>query len=116
MFRGRVEKDDRPSFRIDPARPFRVEFGRGSGWHGLDTIKFELGGVVVLHRMKEAEKGYAFETATLRLPPDAVADVLKAIDTNDLLGLHKAYHADMHDGTQWVLWIKQGEREKSVYF
>lgn len=36
--------------------------------------------------------------------------------SNDLIGLRKEYHENIHDGTQWVLWIKQGEREKSVYF
>jgi hypothetical protein len=51
------------------------------------------------------------------LPPEAVAEVLKAVESNGLMGLHKAYHDDnIAAGTQWVLWIKQGEREKSVYF
>jgi hypothetical protein len=51
------------------------------------------------------------------LPPEVVAEVLKAVESNGLMGLHKAYHDDnIADGTQWVLWIKQGEREKSVYF
>ena len=27
-----------------------------------------------------------------------------------------AYHAEVHDGTQWVLWIKQADQEKSIYF
>ena len=117
---GRVEKDDRPSFRIDPVQPFRLEIGRGSGWHGLDTIVIDQSGRAVLHRMKEERKENAivqsWETATLQLPPDAVAEVLKAIETNDLMDLHRAYHANVHDGAQWVFWIKQGNREKSVYF
>jgi len=29
--------------------------------------------------------------------------------------MDKAYHADIYDGTQWVLWIRQGDREKVVY-
>ena len=57
-----------------------------------------------------------WETATLQLQADKLAEVLKAVETNDLMNLHRAYHTDVNDGTQWVLWIKQGEQEKSVYF
>jgi hypothetical protein len=110
---GRVERDDRPAFTIDRTQPFWLEFGRGSGWHGLDTIKLDKTGGVVLHRMKST---MSWEVAALQLPPEAIAEVLKAVESNGLMRLHKAYHADIHDGTQWVLKIKQGEREKSVYF
>jgi hypothetical protein len=31
--------------------------------------------------------------------------------------LHKEYHArNVWDGDQWVLWIRQGENEKAVFF
>lgn len=117
---GRVEQDPRPTFHIDATQPFRLEFGRGSGWQGLETVKIDQSGCVVLHRMKRERREDAtletWETATLSLPPDGLADVLKAIDENGLMGLHKSYSTDVQDGTQWVLWIKQGEREKSVYF
>ena len=110
---GRVEKDERPAFTIDSSQAFRLEFGRGSGWHGLDTVRVDQDGGVVLHRRQQAD---VWETTTLQLPPNALADVLKAVESNGLMGLHREYHADIHDGTQWVLWIKQGEQEKSVYF
>ena len=58
----------------------------------------------------------SWEAGTLQLPPEAMTEVLKAVELNNLLGLRKAYHADVADGTQWVLWIKQGEQEKSAYF
>jgi len=117
---GRVEKDDRPAFTIDRTQPFWLEFGRGSGWHGLDTVKIDQTGRVVLHQMKSDRQQnvnvLSWEVATLQLAPEAVAEVLEAVESNDLMGLHKAYHADIADGTQWVLWMKQGAREKSVYF
>jgi hypothetical protein len=117
---GRVEMDDRPAFTIDLTQPFWLEFGRGSGWHGLDTVKIDQTGRVVLHRMKsdrqENVNVLSWEVATLQLPPEALTEVLKAVDSNNLMDLHKAYHKDIADGTQWVLWIRQGEREKSVYF
>jgi hypothetical protein len=110
---GRVERDDRPAFTIDRTQPFWLEFGRGSGWHGLDTIKLDQTGRVVLHRITSR---MSWEVATLQLSPEALAEALNAVESNGLMRLHKAYYADIHDGTQWVLWIKQGEREKSVYF
>lgn len=117
---GRVETDDRPAFTIDRAQPFWLEFGRGSGWHGLDTIKIDQTGRVVLHRMKFTQRAnvnnLSWEVATLQVPADVVAEVLRAVESNGLMGLHKAYHENIADGTQWVLGIKQGEREKSVYF
>jgi len=117
---GRVEKDDRLAFTIDLTQPFWLEFGRGSGWEGLDTIKIDQSGRVVLHRKKSERKEdfivVSWQVATLQLSPEALAEVLKAVESNGLMRLHKAYHEDIHDGAQWVVWIKQGEREKSVYF
>jgi hypothetical protein len=118
--RGHVERDDRPAFTIDPTQPFWLEFGRGSGWHGLDIVKIDQTGRAVLQRMNSEHRNDAavlpWEVATLRLSREALAEVLKAVESNGLTGLHKGYHQDIADGTQWVLWIKQGEREKSVYF
>ena len=117
---GSVERDDRPAFTVDPGQPFRLEFGRGSGWHGLNTVKLDHTGRVVLHRLKSERREdvtiLSWEVATLQLSPEVLAEVLKAVESNNLMGLHKAYHEDIADGTQWVLWIKQGEGEKSVYF
>ena len=52
----------------------------------------------------------------MQLSEESLAKVLQAVEDNQLLGLHKAYHANVEDGTQWVLWIKQGENEKAIYF
>jgi hypothetical protein len=113
-------RNDRPAFTIDHTQPFWVEFGRGSGWHGLDTVKIDQTGRVVLHRMKSEHQVHvnalSWEVATLQLSPEALDEVLKAVESNKLMGLQKAYHENIADGTQWVLWIRQGEHEKSVYF
>jgi len=118
---GRVEKDDRPAFTIDRTQPFWLEFGRGSAWHGLDTIKIDQTGRVVLHRMnstrQENVEVLSWEVGSLQLPPEGVAEVVKAVESDGLMGLQKAYrHENVADGTQWVVWIKQGEQEKSVFF
>jgi hypothetical protein len=72
---SRVERDDRPAFTIDRTQPFWLEFGRGSGWHGLDTIKIDQTGRVVLHRKKitRQEKVNVWEVATVQLPPEVIA-------------------------------------------
>lgn len=107
----RVEKDTRPSVQIDPKKPCRIEFGRGSGWHGLDTITISEDGTVVLHVQRAT-----WYKATMQLTGESLAKVWQAVEDNHLLKLHKAYHGDVADGTQWVLWIKQGQEEKATYF
>lgn len=110
-----------PAFTIDSTQPFYLEFGRGSGWHGLNTVKIDQTGRVTLHRMlSEHQQGVivqTWEVATIQLSPVAVAEVLDRVEANDLIALRKVYRRkNIADGTQWVLWIKQGDREKSVYF
>lgn len=46
-----------------------------------------------------------------------MAAVLHAAESNHLTGLARSYTAvNVRDGTQWVLVIRQGDREKAVYF
>jgi hypothetical protein len=40
----RVEADNRPAFAIDPAQPWQIALGRGSGWHGLNTVRLDHSG------------------------------------------------------------------------
>ncbi len=115
-----VVPDPRPPFRLDPGAPWRLTLGRGSGWHGLDTVEVGHDGSLVLYRMAHRRRRktivVSWQTATAQLPPDATTKVFDAVEANGLLGLAKAYHANVADGTQWVLWVRQGEREKAVYF
>jgi hypothetical protein len=104
-----------PTIRIDSIADWRIEFGRGSGMDGLDTVKIASDGSVILHRFKR--KGQPeWETTSLSLPPDALAKVLESVAENRLLGMSREYRADVYDGTQWVFWFRQKEAEKSVYF
>ncbi|AMV27946.1 hypothetical protein VT84_26315 [Gemmata sp. SH-PL17] len=109
-----------PAPRLDPSKPWQIEFGRGSGLEGLDTIKLNQNGKAILHRRKSELRGDvtvdSWETTTVVLSPEKVAKILDAVAENRLLELSKAYHSRMHDGTQWVLWVRQGEWEKAVYF
>jgi hypothetical protein len=102
-------RNDRRVFTIDHTQPFWLEFGRGSGWHGLDTVKIDQTGCVVLHRLKsggqENVNVLSWEVARLQLSPEALDEVLKAVESNKVMDLQKAYHENIADGTQWVLWI-----------
>jgi hypothetical protein len=112
-----VGRNDQPAFSIDPTQPFRLEFGRGSGRDGLETVRVNPDGRVVLYRLKQGQQEYAWETSTLQLSPETLTKVLQAVEANGLTQLQPTYqNPKIADGTQWVLWIKQGEREKAVYF
>lgn len=107
-------------FRRDPDQPYRIELGRGSGMFGLHTVRVDQDGVVTLYRQgTEGDSGARlryWETATLRLPADGRAAVLAAVADTRVLGLGREYHdPSIHDGTQWVLCVRQGGRERAVY-
>ena len=105
---------DRGNLRqLDPAAPYWIELGRGSGWRKLDTVKVHQDGTVVLHRVR-----FNFvETATLQLPAESLAEVLESVEETGVLGLYKEYHEPpgFADGRQWVLKVQQGRRKMSVY-
>src|SRR5205085_1415729 len=68
---ARIVKDIRPEFELDPSLPYRIEFGQGSGWHGLDTVKITSDGKVIIHVAKEIVQGGShslfWETGSLSL-------------------------------------------------
>ena len=115
-----VVPDPRPAFTLEPTQPWKIDLGRGSGWHGLDTVALAHDGRVVLHQAKWEREGTANrqrrESAELTLPPDAIRHITDSVVAERLLDLGREYHAKgVADGTQWVLWVRQGGREKAVY-
>lgn len=115
-----TKPENRKPFHLAVDQPFRFEFGRGSGWYGLNTIAIDGTGVVTLHRMtteKPGEaRGFYWETGTFNLSPADLAGVVALIDKHNLMKLDREYHAGIYDGVQWVLWIEQAGNEKTVYF
>jgi hypothetical protein len=99
-------------FAVDLAKDFHFELGRGSGMAGLDTIAFGRDGIVTLYRQRSDGR---WQTATLRFTPDAIARVFGDVSAEGIMKLNAAYHADVDDGIQWVLWITQGSHSKAVY-
>ena len=103
-----------PAFTVDPTKDFHFELGRGSGWMGLDTIAFGRDGVVTLYKQQRPEARW--QSATLRLDAPAVGRLFETVRAEGIMKMAAAYHADAHDGTQWVLWIKQADHTKSICF
>src|SRR5689334_5303975 len=76
-----VELDSRPAFVLDSSKPFVIELGRGSGWHGLDIIKVDETGAVQLSRI---EGHLNAEAASLQLSKTDVATLVGLVNTNQL--------------------------------
>lgn len=100
-------------FAIDPSAEFHFAFGRGSGMDGLDTILFGRDGIVTLHR--KTSKG-RWQTATITLDSNSIRRILETTEAEHIMAMSAKYHADVSDGSQWILWITQGSRSKSIYF
>jgi hypothetical protein len=105
--------------KVDPEQPFRIEFGRGNGWHGLDTVSMTADGKVVLYRQGiercDDTRYQYWETTSLSLPNESVGEVLAAIEKEGLMQLDREYHGGVADGTQRVFWLQQGANQKSIY-
>jgi hypothetical protein len=108
----RVEQDDESAMLFDAERAFQLRLGRGSGWHGLETIAIEPSGATTMYRGENVE----WETATMMLDAEALAAIGRAVADEEIARMHREYHGDVVDGTQWVLVLTQGERVKRVYF
>lgn len=100
-------------FEIDPSAEFHFAFGQGSGMDGLDTLQFGRDGIVTLHR--NTSKG-RWQTATITLDSNSIRRILQTLETENIMGMSAKYHADVSDGSQWILWITQGPRSKAIYF
>jgi hypothetical protein len=115
FFRDRtaVTPSTQPAFVVDPGKPFIFELGRGSGWGGLDIVEIRETGVV---RLQRAENRPQAESTTLNLTRAQVKELVSLINEEELTRLGAVYDGHINDGTQWVLWIRQGSSEKAVYF
>jgi hypothetical protein len=115
-----IDMDPQRTMPFDPTQPYRLRFGRGSGIDGLDTVAIYEKGQVVLYRSKEQWDGgvirHSWETATSSIDAETVRKIGELIRDCDLLGMNRAYHADVADGSQWVFWLVQGDHQKHIIF
>lgn len=117
----RTEPSKTAAFKIDPEKDFRITLGRGSGMDGYETVALGRDGQVTLHRLKwQRIKGVyhgKWQKAGTSLDRAAMDRLRAAIDANKVMEMAAQYHADdVRDGTQWILWIQQGEASKAIYF
>lgn len=101
-------------FQLDPAQPFRLDFGRGSGLDGLETISIGEGGQVRFHRFTNERR---WERASRSLTLEELQSVGLAVRRHGVDMLARRYQPTprVYDGTQWILWLRQGGREKATY-
>jgi hypothetical protein len=113
--RGGIVSDPAGSFPFDAAQPFKLDFGRGSGMHGLDTVSIAEDGRASCYRSLHDGR---WEKASMRLSQEYVTAIAQAVTHCGLPRLEKAYYPipGRIDGTQWVFWLRQGERQKATYF
>jgi hypothetical protein len=102
-------REGRPLLALDDT--FEFQLGLGSGWHGLNLMKISADGTAVYEY--QTYPGWSRKTFTVGRP--GVERLVERINALKILGLHRAYHAHVADGTQWCLLIKTGGRRKAVY-
>src|SRR5262245_50480556 len=111
--------DHRP-WQLSADQPFKIVLGRGSGWHGLDTVAITESGAVTVHRRTVISDGEnpirGWEEAELSLPRDLLMKVVDSIEANHLLKLADVYSGSVADGSQWILLVTQGRNRKAVMF
>jgi len=116
---ARTEPDENSAMRFDVSKPYRLEFGRGSGRRGYDTIALDGTGRVALCRQNRNysdNRPHYWETAELSVDAPAYRRIAETIQDLRLVAMKRAYHANVHDGTQWEFSLTQGEQEKKIYF
>lgn len=107
-----VTPSTQPAFTLDVTRPFTIDLGRGSGWHGFDIVRITQSGLIQLHRGVDRK----FASATLQLSTAQVVALVNEVNASELTSLEQSYVAPVADGTQWILWIEQSGPQKAVYF
>ena len=105
------EIDNRAVMDFKPDKPFHLEFGRGSGWHGLEVVKLNEKGLLETYEFSPD-----YRRGVCLLEPDVIREVAGWLVENNVFEMNKAYSAGVNDGSQWIIWIKQNGVEKSVYF
>lgn len=114
-----IEMDPQRKMDFDPAQPYRLEFGRGSGGDGFNNISIDEEGHVEKRRPNPGTdqdgNRYFLETAHSSIDLKTRQRIADLICDLKLLEMNRAYHADVADGSQWEFRLTQGEAEKTIY-
>ena len=106
---GFPELPKRP-FILNKEKSFTIQFGRGSGWKGIELIKIDNKGNVHLHKLNG-------EHTQFDLTAEELDAIVESANSEKLTELKRKYvDEDIRDGTQWLLWIRQNGKQKTAYF
>lgn len=98
---------------IQPDEEFELQFGRGSGWHGLDLLRITSDGNAVYEYQAERDiwkrKSFVVNEATL-------VALRKTINDLNIWGMDHHDDGSTNDGTQWCLLIRIDGKSKAFYF
>ncbi|MSU78602.1 MAG: hypothetical protein EXS16_10980 [Gemmataceae bacterium] len=103
--------------QLDPMQPdevFELQFGRGSGWLGLDVLRI----------VSKSEASYEYRVdggdwhrKKFKLNDAEMASLRNAITQMNVWAMERAYsRPERADGTQWVLLVRENGKSRSVYF
>ncbi len=98
---------------IQPDETFELQFGRGSGWHGLDVLRITSDGKAVYEYQTDLG---IWERKRFALDAEVLADLRGAIGTLNPWEMDREYHANVCDGMQRVLLIRVEGKSKLIYF
>jgi hypothetical protein len=107
------------------APDFHFTFGDGSGLYGYDVLKVRADGtcrytarglVSTTNPSGDVESGYQWRRADFVLAPQTVTELRALLREIDFFRLKKAYHADVHDGTQRWAKVEASGKRKGVYW
>ena len=102
---------DTRRIKFDSSQVYRIAFWRGSGLDGLETVEIDENLNARLYR----QTSNGLETCNISLALNEYGVVTDSIHKNRLFELDRAYHAEVADGTQWIVWIRQNEISKTIY-
>jgi hypothetical protein len=102
---------------VTPDDRFELHLGQGSGWTGLEDMVRVSGNGEVVHevRMGQTRVTGTWSRQAYRIPPEEVKALVDLLNRYKMLGMSKAYHAAVQDGTQWILLIRTAGKQKSIY-
>ncbi len=99
--------------RIPADEKFDLQFGRGSGWHGLDLLRITSDGRAEYEY--QADHG-EWRRKTFVVPEHQLTKLRQEITELNPWGMDRAYHRNVADGTQWCFLVRIDGKSKSVYF
>lgn len=111
--------DEQKPFQVNPADPYEVNFHawvKPSGAGRGIIVKSHYPTVVRERGENDGQGVYADgKTVSFTLPPEALAQILKAIDDRGVMNLQGSYKLrGVTDGPQMKLFIRQGDKVKRV--